>query len=113
MPRMTREEAEARTRQQTAVFQRIDRLASKLTTWGAVVDASGDGVNTVAREAQVWVVAVSGTYRARSAPAGITPPEFRWGIVVYDAETGNGLSSGGGPDGDWPPYFDRLPDGSR
>jgi hypothetical protein len=109
---MTADEAEARARQQTARFPTVDRIESKLMTWRELHEAqgSGDQVFTIDDDTQIWVVAVSGTFRPGHAPAGVAPLEFRWGVVVYEEASGMPLASFGGPDGDWPPYFDRLPD---
>jgi hypothetical protein len=108
---MTREEAEARTRQQTARFPKIDRIASKLTTWHELQRATDSGaVAAMDPATQVWVFAVAGEFAPGRAPAGVTPPRFPWGVQVYEASTGSPLSAAGGQDGDWPPYFDGLTD---
>ena len=54
----------------------------------------------------VWVVAVSGHYGL--SPRGTTT----WGIAVVRDEAWTATSAvfEGGIDGNWPPFFDALPD---
>lgn len=57
----------------------------------------------------VWVVAVSGRY-------GISPVgRPTWGVAVMKDEfgTGNAAIFESGVSGDWPPFFDNLPDLAR
>jgi hypothetical protein len=62
------------------------------------------GANT--RDYFVWVVAVSGHYAI--SPLGTTT----WGVAVVEDEAWTATSPvfEGGIKGDWPPFFDGLPD---
>jgi hypothetical protein len=62
---------------------------------------------------RVWVVATSGEFVPNRVPPGVVPPTYDWAVAVYDADTEFPLATFAGPSGNWPPYFDRLPDRSR
>jgi hypothetical protein len=52
------------------------------------------------------VVAVAGQLTATGQQAA-TPA--RWGVFIFDAATGDPIASQIGTSGDWPDYFDTLP----
>ena len=79
-------------------------------TWGEFHQAEGSGDVDFKPEQRVWVVATSGEFTPNRAPAGIDPPTYNWAVVVYDADTELPLATFAGQDGNWPQYFDHLPD---
>ena len=118
-PAMSRAEAEQKVREATARFTRIDRLESKLLTYGEFqkaqqeVEGATDITPAIRPDRRIWFVAVGGQFSPGKARAGREPQTYPWGYVIYDADTKEGISAGGGPKGTWPPYFDRMPDRSQ
>jgi hypothetical protein len=64
----------------------------------------------------VWVVAVSGKFGiSPSGPCCFVPPPTTWGIAVVKDEWGTPKATTfeSGNKGNWPPFFDDLPDLAR
>lgn len=112
-PKMSRQAAVARTQGQSARFKRVDRVEAKRMTWGEFHKAEGSGDVDFKSDQRVWVVAVSGEFVPNRMPRTAIPLKYQWGVVVYDADTEFPLATFAGPQGNWPPYFDRLPDRSQ
>lgn len=62
-------------------------------------------------DARVWAVAAGGDYIPSFQRPGTAPIHYKWGILVIDSQSGSPIASFSGP-GDWPTYFDKLPDES-
>lgn len=90
------------------------RTAAKLTTYGQVLavadpQASFPGLGATAVSARVWVVALAGAVRPGST-MGLIPEHYTWEAVFINQQTGKALGSVYGSTGDWPPFFNALPD---
>jgi hypothetical protein len=109
---LTRADALALTAGQTNVVLSRTRSSAKLTTWGTYVSASGLNANGAGPTAgyssaeQVWLVSVSGEIRPPYAHGAVFP----WAVFVYDAATGTPLGMNARAGGNWPPYFDSIPE---
>jgi hypothetical protein len=86
--------------------QPYPRVEAKYMRYSDLAAAQGDSGLTGPNGDFVWVVAVSGHY-------GISPlGRTTWGIAVVRDEAWTETSPvfEGGIKGDWPPFFDALPD---
>jgi hypothetical protein len=98
----------SKVRAMSLVVQRVDRAASKRTWLGdvagtkAIVFPSGADPTEV-----VCVVAVAGKLTATGPQ---TASDAKWGTFIFDAGSGNALASQIGTSGEWPDYFDLLPE---
>jgi hypothetical protein len=95
----------------------VTRTAAKLTTYGQVLAAAEPtslhlGLGPEAVSARVWVVAIAGTVRPGST-FGLVPEHYTWEVVFIDRRTRKAVGSQAGSTGDWPPFFNALPDLSR
>ena len=99
----------------------IDRTEAKLVRWmdlRSIVgpfQGPGPGPLSAAPEAPVWVVALSGNLGmssgiCRGLVACPSPAPIRWSATFIDARTGAVRSTTSATSGDWPPFFDALPD---
>src|SRR5439155_12246143 len=99
----------------------IDRTEAKLVRWmdlRSIVgpfQGPGPGPLSAAPEAPVWVVALSGNLGmtsgiCRGLGACPSPAPIRWSATFIDARTGAVRSTTSATSGDWPPFFDSLPD---
>jgi hypothetical protein len=100
---------------------RIDRTAAKLVRWmdlrsiAGPFQGPGPGPLSAAPQAPVWVVAVAGDLgmtsgNCRGAIACPSPAPIRWSVAFIDARTGAVRSTTTAGQGDWPTFFDALPD---
>lgn len=89
----------------SAVTKRIDRIQAVASTWGAYLHEQRDGDKVVSdptpRTRAVWVVAVGGDFRPPHSRVGT----YDWGVMVFDATTGQWLRTDAGP-GAWPSFLD-------
>jgi hypothetical protein len=106
-----------------APIARIERTEAKLVRWMDLRSIVGPfqgpapGPLSAAPEAPVWVVAASGDLGVtsgicRGLAACPSPAPIRWSVTFIDARTGAVRSSTTGVSGDWPTFFDSLPDRS-
>jgi hypothetical protein len=84
------------------------RVQAKYMRYSDLVNGTSGGfiVGADSRNDFIWVVAVSGHY-------GISPlGRTTWGLAVMKDEAWSATSPifDGGIEGDWPPFFDNLPD---
>lgn len=106
---MTRQQAIDSVRSRGNVVMRIDRVAAKQTSFGAVQEARGAATDVIANASPslvVWVVAVSGDFRPQLARG----ERFPWGVVLLDVITGREVATFAGGGGPWPDFFDKLRD---
>ena len=102
---------------------RVDRAEAKLVRWGDIssivgpFQGPGPAPLSAAPQAPMWAVAVSGDLGLTSGlcrgPAGFTcpsPAPVRWTFAVIDARTSAVRWSVSAGPGDWPAFFDALPD---
>lgn len=108
---VTRDQATEAVRRMTAITKRVDRIQAKQMTWGEYWAGTGstDKILELNPSMTVWVVAVSGEIKPQFAK-GAT---FRWGEFVFNALTGEVVSTAANSNTAWSPYFDRLPDRSQ
>lgn len=102
-----RADAIEKVRTLSAISQRVDRVAAKLSTWREVQNARGseDVLASILPEQVVWVVAVGGEV----APAHARGEHYLWGVMVFDAIGGGWLATFANKDGrNWPVWFDTL-----
>jgi hypothetical protein len=94
----------------------VTRTAAKLTTYRRVLAAEPTslhlGIGREALSSRVWVVAIAGTVRPGST-FGLVPEHYTWEAVFIDQRTRKAVGSVAGSTGDWPPFFNALPDLSR
>jgi hypothetical protein len=90
----------------------VTRSAAKLTTWGQAISAanpSGSAPGSPETSSdKVWVVAFAGSFEDTLSLVP-TPPD-KWEVELIDQQTGEGMAVFAAPTGNWPPYFDALPD---
>ena len=104
---------------------RIDRAEAKLVRWTDIRSIVGPfqgpfpGPLSAAPLAPMWVVAVqgdlgmtSGLCRGPAAFSCPSPAPIRWSVAFIDARTGAVRSTTTGVAGDWPTFFESLPDRS-
>jgi hypothetical protein len=96
--------------------EHVTRTAAKLTTYGQVLAAAGPHVSLPhlgieALSAKVWVVAMAGTVKAGST-FSLVPEHDTWEAVFVDQRTRKAVGLVAGSTGDWPPFFNALPDPS-
>ncbi len=100
---------------------RIDRTEAKLVRWSdlksIVGPFQGPGPGPLGAEPQapIWVVAVAGDLGMTSGICGgrgacPSPAPIRWSVAFIDARTGVVRSTSTAGPGDWPAFFDALPD---
>lgn len=108
---VTRDQAMEAVRRMTAITKRVDRIEAKQMTWGEYWAGTGstDKINERDPSMTVWVVAVSGEIEPQFAKG----QTFRWGEFVFNAQTGQVVSTAANSNTAWSPYFDRLPDRSK
>jgi hypothetical protein len=97
--------------------EHVTRAAAKLTTYGQVLaaadpQASFPSLGAEALSARVWVVAIAGAVQPNST-MGLIPEHYTWEAVFINQETGKAVGSVDGSTGNWPPFFNALPDLSR
>jgi hypothetical protein len=110
-PKITREQA-IQAAMTWGDRQPYPRVEAKYMRYSEL--ASGLRDNAFRRDSSdyfVWVAAISGQY-------GISPlGKTMWGIAIVRDEWGWGMAPSpvfmGGVTGDWPPFFDGLPDRAR
>jgi hypothetical protein len=105
-----------------APVARIERTEAKLVRWMDLRSIVGPfqgpapGPLSAAPEAPIWVVAVSGDLGMTSGvcrgPVACPSTPIRWSVVYVDARTGAIRSTSTSTAGDWPAFFDPLPDRS-
>ena len=99
-----------KVRSLSAIAQRIDRLESKLSTFGQVMDVAAPGgwVDVAPLDAPVWVVALSGQIE----PSAARGTAYPWAVFVYHAVSGVPIAVFSHDKHPWPPFFDGLADAS-
>jgi hypothetical protein len=105
-----------------APIVRIERTEAKLVRWMDLRSITGPfqgpapGPLSAAPDAPIWVVAVSGDLGMTSGvcrgPVACPSTPIRWSVVYVDARTGAIRSTSTSTAGDWPAFFDPLPDRS-
>jgi hypothetical protein len=112
-PPVTREQA-IKAAMEYGRRQPYPRVEAKYMRYRDLLKAdTGFGVGTDGTDYFVWVVAVSGSYGiSPSGPCCYVPPPTTWGIAVVKDEPGTAKATTfeSGIKGNWPPYFDSLPD---
>ena len=101
----------------------IRRVEAKLVQWTDVRSIAGPfqgpapGPLSMEPQAPVWVVAVAGDLGVTSdicrGPPGVScpsPAPIRWTASIIDARTGAVRWTTSANSGDWPAFFDPLPD---
>ena len=90
--------------------QGVTRSAAKLTTFAQALSAGSPAASVRSPEspsAHIWVVALAGTVH----PGFSLVPEIdTLEAVLIDQHTGSETGLIAGRTGDWPPFFDTLPD---
>jgi hypothetical protein len=102
-------EATATVLRLTGALHRVDRIQVKLMTWGEYLaggDRSLPKPAGASADTPLWIVALSGEV----ARASDQPATYRWGVFAIEVSQAQIMSSTGSNDGDWPPFFDALPD---
>ena len=100
---------------------RIDRTEAKLVRWTDIrsivgpFQGPGPGPLSAEPQAPIWVVAVAGDLGmtsgiCRGLGACPSPAPIRWSVSFVDARTGVVRWTQSAGPGDWPAFFDALPD---
>jgi len=90
----------------------IKRIAAKLTTFEGLLALANPGAlvpgSPESGSDRVWVVAVAATVHPSM---GLTREKAdTWAVSVIDQQTGEEVEFTAGATGNWPPFFDALPD---
>jgi hypothetical protein len=86
-------------------------VMAKLASW-AEIQGAGAYFGTSPTDnpdRRIWVVSIAGPPHPGHCCIAPHKP-FRWGVVLIDANTGDGFSFAAGSTGDVAPWFARLPD---
>src|SRR5438034_3665726 len=100
---------------------RIDRAEARLVRWTDIrsivgpFQGPGPGPLSAEPQAPIWVVAVAGDLGmtsgiCRGLTACPSPAPIRWSVSFVDARTGAVRWTQSAGAGDWPAFFDALPD---
>jgi hypothetical protein len=90
----------------------IKRIAAKLTTFEGLLALANPGAlvpgSPESGSDRVWVVAVSAT--VHPSMGRTREKKDTWAVSVIDQRTGEEVEFTAGATGNWPPFFDALPD---
>ncbi len=102
------------TGRNNAVHPEAATVTAKLVSWQEFRDAGGAAIAGHPNEdpaRRVWAVSISGPVHSMCCITSAVPT-FRWGVLVIDADTGEGLGLQAGSTDDVAPWFAALPDHS-
>jgi len=93
----------------TAIVRTVTRIEAKNTTWEKYLQSHEAGdtflVQPTPLVTPVWVVAVAGEFHP---PHSREAEAYKWGVIVFDANTGDWLRTEASYQDTWPVFFDRL-----